>query len=237
MVALNPTHILYPSLYIIQEFLSPWSNPNWYSLLGFPASQQPHSPRFLHVYVCTTYNLVNTSRGKSAWTVMITFLLFPFLWDLCESFIGCFGSYELHFFFSLSASGDCQNILQTPLTLRSHFYTSVYHIVCTNCCLASSPAWLFQALSRSFHVSVGASLVAQTAKNLPAMQVTQVQSLGWEDPLGKEMATHSNILAWRLPWTEESGGLQSIQSKRVRHDWVTNTYLLPCINSSFLSYY
>ena len=126
MVALNPTHILYPSLYIIQEVLSPWSNPNWYSLLGFPASQQPHSPRFLHVYVCTTYNLVNTSRGKSAWTVMITFLLFPFLWDLCESFIGCFGSYELHFFFSLSASGDCQNILQTPLTLRSHFYTSVY---------------------------------------------------------------------------------------------------------------
>ena len=111
------------------------------------------------------------------------------------------------------------------------------HIVCTNCCLASSPAWLFQALSRSFHVSVGASLVAQTAKNLPAMQVTQVQSLGWEVPLGKEMATHSNILAWRLPWTEESGGLQSIQSKRVRHDWVTNTYLLPCINSSFLSYY
>ena len=114
---------------------------------------------------------------------------------------------------------------------------SMSHTVCTTCCLASSPAWLFQTLSRPFHVSMGASLVAQTAKNLPAMQVTQVQSLGWEDPLGKEMATHSNTLAWRIPWTEEPGGLPSIGSKRVGHDWVTNTSFLPCINSSFLSYY
>ena len=49
-----------------------------------------------------------------------------------------------------------------------------------------------------------ASLVAKSVKNLPAMQGTQVQSLGWEDPLEKEMATHSSILAWRIPWTEES---------------------------------
>ena len=55
-----------------------------------------------------------------------------------------------------------------------------------------------------------ASLVAQTVKNLPAMQETEVQSLGWEDPLEKGMATHSSILAWRIPWTEEPGGLQSI---------------------------
>ena len=53
-----------------------------------------------------------------------------------------------------------------------------------------------------------ASLVAQTVNNLPAMQETWVQSLGWEDPLEKEMATHSSILAWRIPWTEEPGGLQ-----------------------------
>ena len=52
-------------------------------------------------------------------------------------------------------------------------------------------------------------LVAQTAKNLPPIQETQVQSLGWEDPLEKEMATHSSILAWSIPWTEEPGGLQS----------------------------
>ena len=63
-----------------------------------------------------------------------------------------------------------------------------------------------------------ASLVAQRIKRLPAMQETQVQSLGWEDPLEKEMATHSSILAWRIPWTEEPGGLQSRGSQRVRHD-------------------
>ena len=52
-------------------------------------------------------------------------------------------------------------------------------------------------------------LVAQSVKNLPAMQETWVRSLGWEDPLEKEMAIHSNILAWKIPWTEEPGGLQS----------------------------
>ena len=50
-------------------------------------------------------------------------------------------------------------------------------------------------------------------KDLPAMQETEVQSLGWEDPLEKEMAIHSSILAWRIPWTEESGGLQSMGSQ------------------------
>ena len=58
--------------------------------------------------------------------------------------------------------------------------------------------------------SFRASLVAQLVKNLPAMQETQVQSLGWEDPLEEKMATHSSILAWVIPWTEESGGLQSM---------------------------
>ena len=62
------------------------------------------------------------------------------------------------------------------------------------------------------------SLVAQTVNNLAAMQETWVPSLGQEDPLEKGMATHSSILAWRSPWTEEPGGLQSIGSQRVRHD-------------------
>ena len=61
------------------------------------------------------------------------------------------------------------------------------------------------------------SLVAQMVKNLPAMQETQVQSLGWEDPLEKGMETHSSILAWRIPWTEETGGLPSMGSQIVRH--------------------
>ena len=59
--------------------------------------------------------------------------------------------------------------------------------------------------------------MAQTVKTLPAMQETQVPSLGGEDPLEKEMATHSNILAWEIPWTEEPGGIQSMGSQRVGH--------------------
>ena len=64
----------------------------------------------------------------------------------------------------------------------------------------------------------GFSLVAQMVKNLPAMQVTWVQSLGWEDSLEKRMATHSSILAWEIPWTEEPGGLQSMGLQRVGQD-------------------
>ena len=64
----------------------------------------------------------------------------------------------------------------------------------------------------------GASLVSQMVKNLPAMQETWIRSLGWEDALEKGMATHSSILTWRIPWTEELDGLQSLGSKRVRHD-------------------
>ena len=60
--------------------------------------------------------------------------------------------------------------------------------------------------------------MAQTVKNLPAMQETRVQSLGGKDPLEKEMATHSSIVAWKIPWKEEPGGLQSMGSQRVRHD-------------------
>ena len=63
-----------------------------------------------------------------------------------------------------------------------------------------------------------ASLMAQMVKNLPAMLETQVQSLGKEDPLEKGMATHSSVLAWRIPWTGEPGGLQSMGSKRVGHN-------------------
>ena len=70
-----------------------------------------------------------------------------------------------------------------------------------------------------------ASLVAQRLKCLPAMRETWIQSLGLEDPLEKEMATHSSTLAWRIPWTEEPGGLQSTGSQSVGHDWVTSLSL------------
>ena len=76
----------------------------------------------------------------------------------------------------------------------------------------------------------GASLVAQMVKNLPAMQEnpvmceTWVQPLDWEDSLEEGMATHSSILVWRIPWTEEPSRLQSMELQRVRHDWAINTY-------------
>ena len=65
---------------------------------------------------------------------------------------------------------------------------------------------------------LGASLVAKVVNNLPAMQDTGVPFLGWEDPLEKGMATHSSIFAWRIPWTEEPGKLQSMGSQRVGED-------------------
>ena len=68
-----------------------------------------------------------------------------------------------------------------------------------------------------------ALLVTQTVKNLPAMQKTWLQSLGQKDPLEEEMATHSSILAWEIPWTEESGRQQTKGLQRVGHDWATNT--------------
>ena len=71
---------------------------------------------------------------------------------------------------------------------------------------------------------VQASLVAQMVRSLLAMQETWIRSLGWEDPQEEGMAIHSSILAWRIPWTEKPGGLQSMGSHRTGHDWVTNTY-------------
>ena len=79
--------------------------------------------------------------------------------------------------------------------------------------------WLF----RSFAYFYGlASMVAQQLKHLPGMRETQVRSLDQEDPLEKEMATHSSTLAWRIPWREEPGRLQSMGSQRVGHNWLTS---------------
>ena len=72
----------------------------------------------------------------------------------------------------------------------------------------------------------GVSLMTQMVKNLLTKQETQVRSLGWEDNLEKEMATHSSIRAWRIPWTEEPGGLQFIVLQRVGNDWATTNILL-----------
>ena len=112
-------------------------------------------------------------------------------------------------------------------------------------CPPTLPSW--SSSPNNFMVNMlnmRASLVAQRLKCLPPMWETRVWSLGHEDPLEKEMATHSSILAWRIPWTEEPGGLQSTGSQRVRHDWVTLLtyleeikllYFVICNNLDFLS--
>ena len=76
-----------------------------------------------------------------------------------------------------------------------------------------------------------ASLVDKTVKNPPAVEENWLQSLGWEDPLEKGMATHSSILAWIIPWTEEPGWLQSMGLQRVRHNWITNICLFNTLNN------
>ena len=73
----------------------------------------------------------------------------------------------------------------------------------------------------TYLATMWASLVTQTVKNLPAMQETWDQSLGWEDLLGKGMATHSSILVWEIPWAEKPGRLLSMELQRVGHDWET----------------
>ena len=69
-----------------------------------------------------------------------------------------------------------------------------------------------------------ASVVTQMVKKLPAMRETQVGSQDWEDPLEGVRAAHSSILAWKIPWTEKPGGLQSMELQRIEHDWATDTF-------------
>ena len=103
-----------------------------------------------------------------------------------------------------------------------------------------SPQWFFYMVSGTHLLPPGgyklllllswhfkASLIAQLVKNPPAMQETWVRSLGWEDPLEKGKATHSSVLAWRIPWTTQSMGLQ-----RIRHDWASVSQSWhPCLQS------
>ena len=82
--------------------------------------------------------------------------------------------------------------------------------------------WVYSMYPYSpLFTDLGTSLVAQMVKHLPIMWETRVQSLGWKDFLEKVMATHSSILAWKIPWTEEPGRLQSMGPQRVGHDWAT----------------
>ena len=117
-----------------------------------------------------------------------------------------------------SRSSVCQLsplfLLHCSLLFSLGFFSSTYIMLC------SPLLWLIVCV-------IGASLVAQLVKNPPAMQETSARLLGWEDPLEKGKATHSSILAWRIPWTIQSMGLQ-----RVGHDWATFTFtFIMCVIS------
>ena len=88
---------------------------------------------------------------------------------------------------------------------------------CCQCSVGAQGGVLLYFKTR-FYSWIQASLVAQTVKHLSAVWETQFRSLGWEDPLEKEVATHSSPLAWKIPWTEEPNRLQPVGSQRVRHD-------------------
>ena len=94
----------------------------------------------------------------------------------------------------------------------------------TNCVIWEKPYHLSEPqFQDSFQHNLGLIFLqklslAQMVNNMPAVQETQVQSLGWEDPLEEKMATHSSVRAWRMPWIEEPGGLQSMGSVRVEND-------------------
>ena len=127
---------------------------------------------------------------------------------------------RLHFHFSLPCIGEGNgnplqcSCLENPRDRKPGGLPCMgSHRVRPDCSDAAAAAFLQRA-----------SLVAQTVKNLPAIQETWVRSLHWEDPLEKGMATHASLLAWRILWREEPGRLQSRGSQRVRHDWVTNTF-------------
>ena len=105
-------------------------------------------------------------------------------------------SFRIDWFDLLAGKGTLKN-------LRQHHNSKVSILCCST--------W--------YHLSYqGASLVAQTVKNLTTIQETQVEALDWEDPLEKGLKTHPSILAWRMPWTEDPARLQSIGSQRVRHN-------------------
>ena len=123
----------------------------------------------------------------------------------------------------------CMNSLTLSLTNHTNPPYSPT-LTCLNSRTVSSWSWFF---STELPPHSGLPLVAQMIKNLPAMWENGVQSLSREDPLEKGMATHSSIFAWRIPWTEELGRLQSMGSQRDGHNWASNTFTVTTPNMNF----
>ena len=142
--------------------------------------------------------------------------------------------YPLRLHVSWSWEGEyqyhCQKgkwILERQMSIiLSHCICSTLHYTVVTCLCALSSHLIHSAHIFEQLFYARASLVAQLVKNLPEMEETWVWSMGSEDPLEKEMATHSSILVWRISWTS-SGWLQSMALQRVRHDWASNSSGLP----------
>ena len=115
------------------------------------------------------------------------------------------------------ADGDCSHEIKRRLLLERKVMINLDSILKSRDITLPAKVHLVKAMG---------SLVAQRLKHLPPMRETWVRSLGREDPLEKEMVAHSSILAWRIPWTEEPGRLQSMGSQRVRHDWTSLHFMV-----------
>ena len=133
----------------------------------------------------------------------ISLVLLPELWGLGELPQGC--QPPPTGFLGFSEMTKFMILLSKHVTLEKIWHKNGPRSKRWGCHLAN--VWCSSFSFTDSRIAVGASLVAQMVKNLPAMQETWVWSLGWEDPLEKRMATHSSVLAWRIPWTEEPGGL------------------------------
>ena len=135
---------------------------------------------------------------------MLSFLLWFLQWSTCCSIVYCLVSmYSVFCSFFLVVDFWSHNIV----VKKDAWYDFSFHNL----------PWLILWPRVT-------SLVAQMVKRLPTMWETQVWSPGWEDLLEKEMATHSSILAWKIPWTEEPLKLQSMESQRVGHNWMTSLH-------------
>ena len=165
---------------------------------------------FSGIHICITESLCCTEKNEYNITNKLCFnIFFKNMTDISFSIMS---SRFTHVVLCVRTSRLKLNNI--PLYVHITFFLSIHPLVDT---------WAAFIFGFLFNASVNrASLVAQMVKHLPAMRETWVRSLGRKDPLEKEMATHSSTLAWKIPWKEDPGRLQSMGSQRVRHDWATS---------------
>ena len=161
---------------------------------------------------CSMSNLISEKFPISYPLWLLYFNLFSFLFFL----------FLFSFFLKLCPGSNVDNYFATITSVIIFLHWCCKTDQCPNPYI---PRLIILQSSHWKHLLSPSTTKARRLKHLPAMKETWVRSLGREDPLEKEMATHSSILAWRIPWSEELGGLQSMGSQRVGHDWGTSLSL------------